>query len=219
MRSRVPIALRRCDRGRRFDRSSDYCLHVKQLARMVRGLRHCATFSQHANFHEDLLRHRQPDCTAALRPRRGRVRPAARRTRTQGLHPPRLTFARGDRSPRSPEATRTPSGSPPGGVLFSGVRKGTPKVYRDCIALPKHPDCAGPRQGKPRKRIDALCLGASARAAGGCGRARIGAFDEAPVRNIVRTVHSGTGSHARPVRAALPWRMPRIGRRCFAKRR
>ncbi|GAB3359692.1 hypothetical protein GCM10027430_32200 [Lysobacter tyrosinilyticus] len=44
------------------------------------------------------------------------------------------------------------------------------------------------------KRIDALCLDASARAASGCTRARIGLFDERSMRNIVRTVHSGTGS-------------------------
>ena len=34
-----------------------------------------------------------------------------------------------------------------------------------------------------------------------------------------RTIHSGTGLHARPVRAALPWRMPGIWRRCSTKRR
>lgn len=72
---------------------------------------------------------------------------------------------------------------------------------------------------KPRRRMDAPCLDASARAARGMHRTRIGLFDERPMRNIARTVHSGAGSHARPVRAALPWRMPGIGRRCSASGR
>lgn len=95
--------------------------------------------------------------------------------------------------------------------------KGFSKVYRDCIALPEASGQCWSEAGKAAKALHALCLDASARAAGGCTRARIGVFDETPMRNIARTVHSGTGSHARPVRAALPWRMPRIGRRCFAR--
>src|SRR5688500_19939247 len=78
---------------------------------------------RHAHFHEVIRPHRQPDCTAALRPRPGRVRPAVRRMRAHGLHPTRLIPARGDRPPRSPEATRTPSGRQPGGVLFLAFAK------------------------------------------------------------------------------------------------
>ena len=49
-------------------------------------------------------------------------------------------FARGDRSPRSPEADANALGTPPGGVLLLPFAKGISKVYRDCIASPKHPD-------------------------------------------------------------------------------
>ena len=119
---------------------------------------------------------------------------------------------------RSPEADANALGfTTRGRFVFCRSQRDFQKVYRDCIALP---EASGQSEaGKAAKALHALCLDASARAAGRCDRARIGVFDETPMRNIDRTVHSGTGSKARPVRAALPLRMPRIGRRCFASGR
>ena len=92
----------------------------------------------------------------------------------------------------------------PGAFSFWRSHKGITRVKRDCIALPKHPDIAGPRQGNPRRRKDAPCLDASARAASGCDRTRIGAFDvmsEAPMRNI--------DERSTAVRACMPVRCAR----------
>ena len=94
----------------------------------------------------------------------------------------------------------------PGAFSFWRSHKGITRVKRDCIALPKHPDSAGPRQGNPRRRKDAPCLDASARAASGCNRTRIGVFDvmsEALMRNI--------DERSTAVRACMP---VRCARRC-----
>ena len=53
----------------------------------------------------------------------------------------------------------------PGAFRFRRSQRIHRTIKRDCIALPKHPGIAGPRQGKPRRRMDALHLDASVRAA------------------------------------------------------
>ena len=110
-------------------RSSDWHLRLQTRTRKVRGLRHCGDFFND-EFHEALLLHRQPDCAAALRPRPGRVRPAARRTRAEGLHPPRLILLAEIGHPDLPRQSRTPSGSPPGGVLLWPFAKGFQALSR-----------------------------------------------------------------------------------------
>lgn len=73
-----------------------------------------------------------------------------------------------------------------------------------------------------RRRRDAPCLDASARAASGCGRTRVGAFDSRRRRQCGTSLERSTAARvrkARPVRAGLPWRMPGIGRRYSASGR
>lgn len=132
----------------------------------------CATFAHAAttspsNSHDLRLPHRCIAAVAQARCGPARVRTARRapaRKRQAALLPHHhhrlILLHRGDRSPRSPEATRTPSGSSTRGRFVFGVRGGTTGSKRDCIALPKHPGIAGPRQGKPRRRME--------RAAPGC---------------------------------------------------
>ena len=167
----------------------------EKSARKVRHLRPRRNFQSNpgpSNSHEIRLPHRCTDALAQARCGPARVRTArcafARKRQAELFrhhHHRLILLHRGDRSPRSPEATRTPSGSSTRGRFVFGARKRkSTRSKRDCIALPKHPDSAGPRQGNPRRRKDAPCLDASARAASGCNRTRIGAFDEAPMRNI-----------------------------------
>lgn len=189
-------------------------LRNRKSARKVRHLRPRRNFQSNpgpSNSHEIRPPHR---CTAARAQARcgpARVRTARCTAASQQAelfrhrHHRLILLHRGDRSPRSPEATRTPSGSSTRGRFRFGARtKDTHTNKRDCIALPKHPGIAGPRQGNPRRRMDAPCLDASARAASGCDRTRIGAFDvmsEAPMRNI--------DERSTAVRACMPVRCAR----------
>jgi len=75
-------------------------------------------------------------------PRHGRAAPGEpfpgrRRRRFSRL----TSSSTGDRSPRSPEATRTPSGQKPGGVLFPAFAKETCKPDRRCLFDPEAPGC------------------------------------------------------------------------------
>ena len=82
----------------------------------------------------------------------------------------------------------------PGAFFFSAFAKGSITRSTRVHRAPEASGHAGPRQGKPRRRRDAPCLDASARAARATQRTRIGFFDEKPMRNTGRTVHSGAGS-------------------------
>lgn len=116
---------------------------------------------------------------------------------------------RGDRSPRSPEATRTPSGSSTRGRFVSGVRRGS-TTRSNAIA------------SRSRSIRALLARGRESRAGAWtrctlmlrCGRRRMQSHTHWRLRRganaqVPRTVHSGVGFIAHPVRAALPWRMPR----------
>ena len=46
---------------------------------------------------------------------------------------------------------------------------------------------------------------------------RIAAWRQAAMRNVDRRFTAVRARESRPVRAALPWRMPRIARRYFAR--
>ena len=84
----------------------------------------------------------------------------------------------------------------PGAFCFSRSQRNRYTQKTRVHRAPEASGHAGPSQGKPRRRRDAPCLDASARAARGMQRTRIGAFGEtpqAPMRNIARTVHSGAG--------------------------
>ena len=189
----------------------------EKSVRKVRHLRPRRNFQSNpgpSNSHEIRLPHRCTDALAQARCGPARVRTARcadapnQQAELFRHHHHRLILShRGDRSPRSPEATRTPSGSSTRGRFVFGARKRKPtRSKRDCIALPKHPDSADPRQGNPRRRKDAPCLDASARAASGCNRTRIGVFDvmsEALMRNI--------DERSTAVRACMP---VRCARRC-----
>ena len=73
----------------------------------------------------------------------------------------------------------------PGAFCFWRSRKGNPHDQNAIASRSRSIRAlAGPRQGNPRRRKDAPCLDASARAASGCNRTRIGAFDETPMRSI-----------------------------------
>ncbi len=189
----------------------------------------CATFALAATFepcefHEALLPHRSPHAIAQARCGPARVRTARRAAALQLAELPRHHLHRlilshcGDRSPRSPEATRTPSGSSTGGISFLAFAKDPSTRSTRLHLAPEASGHCWPEAGNTAKALmrRALMLRHGRRA---MQRTRIGLFDERPMRNIARTVHSGTGSHARPVRAALPWRMPGIGRRRSASGR
>ena len=122
---------------------------------------------------------------------------------------------RGDRSPRSPEATRTPSGSSTRGRFVFGVR--AKEIHTIKTRLHRAPEASGhcwPEAGKPAKAQGCAVPGCF-----GTGGKRMQSHTDWRFRRGAnaehrRTIHSGTGLHARPVRAALPWRMPGVGRRC-----
>ena len=92
----------------------------------------------------------------------------------------------------------------PGAFCFWRSRKGNPHDQNAIASRSRSIRAfAGPRQGNPRRRKDAPCLDASARAASGCNRTRIGGFDvmsEAPMRNIDK--RSTTVRARMPVRCA-----------------
>ena len=97
------------------------------------------------------------------------ARPQARSAQRR-FHPNQLIFATGDRSPRSPRHANA-LGLIIRGFFIFGVRKGlSESLYRDCIALPKHPGFCWPEAGKTAKALHAPCLDASARAAARCTR-------------------------------------------------
>ena len=90
----------------------------------------------------------------------------------------------------------------PGAFCFWRSRKGNPHDQNAIASRSRSIRAlAGPRQGNPRRRKDAPCLDASARAASGCNRTRIGAFDEAPMRSI--------DERSTAVRACMPVRCAR----------
>ena len=99
-----------------------------------------------ADFHDARIPHRSRHAIAQARCGPARVRmarhiPAATHAELSRLHQHRLILAhRGDRSPRSPEATRTPSGSSTRGRFVFWRSQGKPfQQKRDGIAHPKHP--------------------------------------------------------------------------------
>ena len=154
--------------------------------------------------------------------RTARCTAASRQAELFRHHPHRLIFRIAEIGhpdlPRPRERPRVPA---PGGVSFPAFAKGsTTRSKRDCIALPKHPGIAGPRQGNTAKAQGCAVPGCF-----GTGGKRMRSHTDWRFRREVgganaehrRTLHSGTGLHARPVRAALPWRMPGIGRRCSTK--
>ena len=187
----------------------------EKSARKVRHLRPRRNFQSNpgpSNSHEIRLPHRCTDALAQARCGPARVRTArcafARKRQAELLrqHPHRLILShRGDRSPRSPEATRTPSGSSTRGRVRFGAR--TKESHEsNAIASRSRSIRALLARGRetPRRRRDAPCLDASARAASGCDRTRIGAFDvmsEAPMRSI--------DDRSTAVRACMPVRCAR----------
>ena len=203
----------------------------EKSARKVRHLRPRRNFQSNpgpSNSHEIRLPHRCTDALAQARCGPARVRTARcadapnQQAELFRHHHHRLILShRGDRSPRSPEATRTPSGSSTRGRFRFGARKRkSTRSKRDCIALPKHPGSCWPRQGNTAKAQGCAVPGCF-----GTGGKRMQSHTDWRFRCDVgganaehrRTIHSGTGLHARPVRAALPWRMPGIRRGCSAK--
>ena len=202
----------------------------EKSARKVRHLRPRRNFQSNpgpSNSHEIRLPHR---CTAALAQARcgpARVRTARcadapnQQAELFRHHHHRLILShRGDRSPRSPEATRTPSGSCTRGRFRFGART---KELQDQTRLHRAPEASGhcwSEAGKPAKAHGCAVPGCF-----GTGGKRMRSHTDWRFRREVgganaehrRTIHSGTGLYARPVRAALPWRMPGIGRRCSTK--
>ena len=108
-------------------------------ARKVRDLRQPAIVERRES-HEAFLAHRSRHAIAHARCGPACVRIARRAAALQPAELPRLHLHRlilahrGDRSPRSPEATRTPSGSSTRGRFVSGVRKGiSTRDQRDAL--------------------------------------------------------------------------------------
>ena len=102
-----------------------------------------------------------PPAALARSPRRAAVRADEGRP----FHPHRLIpRLRGDRSPRSPEARRTPSGSHPGAFCFRRSQgsvhapKGDDGTdHRKTTSALKHPAAPRPRQGRPRAALRMRC--------------------------------------------------------------
>ena len=122
----------------------------------------------------------------------------------------------GDRSPRSPEATRTPSGRQPRGRFVFGVRKGiheSTNVYGVRFAL-KHPAATSRGRGAAATGTCALRPDASARAVretdsrNGTSEAKVAArlstriagWRQPAIRSIEPTGSRGMGSS--PIRCA-----------------
>ena len=189
----------------------------EKSVRKVRHLRPRRNFQSNpgpSNSHEIRLPHRCTDALAQARCGPARVRTARcadapnQQAELFRHHHHRLILShRGDRSPRSPEATRTPSGSSTRGRFRFGART---KEYTRSNAIASRSRSIRTLlvRGRetPRRRKDAPCLDASARAASGCNRTRIGVFDvmsEALMRNI--------DERSTAVRACMP---VRCARRC-----
>lgn len=134
-----------------------FLLRNEGNARKVRDLRQSAISRTH-ELHDAFIPHRSIDAIAQARCGPARVRMARRAVASRHaellrLHLHRLIPPhRGDRSPRSPEATRTPSGSSTRGRFVSGVRKGIHHTIK--TRLHRAPEASGhcwPEAGKRRE--------------------------------------------------------------------
>ena len=170
----------------------------------------CATFATPAisrthEFHDAVLPHRSTDAIAQARCGPARVRMARRAVASRHaallrLHLHRLILShRGDRSPRSPEATRTPSGSSTRGRFVSGVRKGIHHTIK--TRLHRAPEASGlllarGRETSRRRSGCAVpgCFGTGGKRMQSHTDWRFRCTSETPMRSIARTVHSGAGS-------------------------
>jgi hypothetical protein len=133
------------------------------------------------------------------------VRPAARRMRAQGLLPPRLIPPAEIGHPDLPRQRERPRVSHPGAFCFRPFAKGFFQLSSRLHRAPRSIRTCWSEAGKAAKRIDALCLDASARAAADAIANELASSNGRPMRNIARTVRSGAGSGSykgRPARCA-----------------
>lgn len=183
-----------------------------------------ATYRIRTFRHESLHRHRQIAAVAASAPRRGCVRADEhRRSRRSAAAHSTLTLPM--REVGDPDLPRNANalGFETRGRFVFGVRKGLTFPWKSAVSSrPRSIRALARRRGDaveaPRGAVPG-CFGTGGavgdrNALGACARTDWRLATDANAKHRAN-VTQRRGFRSRPVRAALPWRMPRNARRCF----
>ena len=200
-----------------IDRSSEKYLQVNLHARNVRALRHVAMIFSENDFHATRLRHCDQACAAAIRPRHGCVR-AGELSPRHGRRTDHRLISNSRRSvtPTS-EARERPRTQTPGAFCFCRSQTES-HSYRDVAS---HPEASGQCWFESGKTAEARKRCAWMLRHGRWAmrhRKRIGAWYRRQCETSIRRFSAAWTREFQPVRTALPWRMPKAARGCFARR-